>query len=65
MSSSSLGYTKEQADAIKQLKQGKDNFERLGIRFGASRQVFCYCLCMVFDDKISAQHAPPSHISIP
>jgi len=36
MSSSSLGYTKEQADAIKQLKQGKDNFERLGIRFGAS-----------------------------
>ena len=39
LGSPSLGYTKEQSDAIRQLKQGKDNYERLGIRFGASRYV--------------------------
>ncbi len=39
LGSISLGYTREQVDAIKQLRQGKDNYERLGIRHGASRYV--------------------------
>ena len=32
-----LGYTKEQAEAIHRLKTAKDNFERLGLTAGASR----------------------------
>lgn len=32
-----LGYTKEQAEAIQRLKNSKDNFDRLGLRPGASK----------------------------
>lgn len=31
-----LGYTREQTDAIRQIKQGKDNYDRLGLRSGAT-----------------------------
>ena len=34
-----VGYTKEQADAIQRLVNGKDNYERLGLHYGASRWV--------------------------
>ena len=32
-----VGYTKEQAEAIQRLVNAKDNYERLGLRYGASR----------------------------
>ncbi|XP_020631140.1 dnaJ homolog subfamily C member 27-like [Orbicella faveolata] len=35
--STTLGYTKEQAEAIHRLKTAKDNYERLGLTTGASR----------------------------
>ena len=35
--STTLGYTKEQAEAIHRLKTAKDNYERLGLTAGASR----------------------------
>lgn len=35
-----LGYTKEQADAIQRLKSAKDNYDRLGLQAGASRYFF-------------------------
>jgi len=35
--STTVGYTKEQAEAIHRLKTAKDNYERLGLTTGASR----------------------------
>jgi len=35
---STLGYTKEQAEAIHKIKNAKDNYERLGLRPGASSE---------------------------
>ena len=35
--STTLGYTKEQAEAIHRLKSAKDNYERLGLTAGATR----------------------------
>ena len=35
--STTLGYTKEQAEAIHRLRTAKDNYERLGLTAGASR----------------------------
>ena len=32
-----VGYTKEQAEAIQRLKTAKDNYERLGLTAGASK----------------------------
>ena len=32
-----VGYTKEQAEAIQRLVKAKDNYERLGLHYGASR----------------------------
>jgi len=34
-----LGYTREQIDAIQRLKNAKSDFERLGLRDGASKLV--------------------------
>lgn len=36
--STTLGYTKEQAEAIHRLKSAKDNYERLGLTAGATRE---------------------------
>ncbi|KAM7428391.1 DnaJ subfamily C member 27 [Porites harrisoni] len=36
--STNVGYTKEQAEAIQRLKTAKDNYERLGLPAGASRE---------------------------
>eukprot|EP00794_Sanderia_malayensis_P012153 gene12153-13407_t len=36
LGSMALGYTKEHIEAIRQLKNGKDNFDRLGLRPGAT-----------------------------
>lgn len=33
-----LGYTKEQSSAIQMLINGKDNYERIGLHYGASRE---------------------------
>ena len=33
-----LGYTREQMDAIKQLKNAKDNYSCLNLSYGASRE---------------------------
>ena len=58
-----LGYTKEQAEAIRQLKSAKDNYERLGVPPGASKfvatersrvqlvQVQSRCLCLQRRDQ--------------
>lgn len=35
--STQLGYSKEQAEAIYQLKNAKDNYERLGLIPGATK----------------------------
>ena len=35
-----LGYTKEQSSAIQMLINGKDNYERIGLHYGASRYVY-------------------------
>ena len=32
-----VGYSKEQAEAIQRLVNAKDNYERLGLHYGASR----------------------------
>ncbi|CAB4034229.1 dnaJ homolog subfamily C member 27-like, partial [Paramuricea clavata] len=36
--STTVGYTKEQAEAIQRLVNAKDNYERLGLHYGASRE---------------------------
>ena len=33
----SLGYTREQADAIQKLKHAKDDYQRLGLPYSATR----------------------------
>jgi DnaJ family protein C protein 27 len=35
--STTVGYTKEQAETIQRLVNAKDNYERLGLHYGASR----------------------------
>ena len=37
-----VGYTKEQAEAIQRLKSAKDNYDRLGLQPGASRLLFAH-----------------------
>jgi len=36
---SELGYTREQAEAIHRLKHAKDDYQRLGLHYDASRYV--------------------------
>ena len=35
----SLGYTREQAEAIQKLKHAKDDYQRLGLSYGATRYI--------------------------
>lgn len=41
-----LGWTKEQSDAIQRLINGKDNYDRLGLHNGASRSVRIYAFAI-------------------
>lgn len=43
-----VGYTKEQAEAIKRLVNGKDDYERLGLRYGASRLELLTSVIVIF-----------------
>jgi len=38
----SLGYTREQAEAIQRLKHAKDDYQRLGLTYGATRCIISY-----------------------
>ena len=40
-----LGYTKEQAEAIQRLMSAKDNYDRLGLQPGATRLGPCFAQC--------------------
>ena len=61
-----VGYTKEQAEAIQRLVNAKDNYERLGLHFGASRlelfTSFCRLTsnCDMYSFIVPSPEATPS-----
>lgn len=67
-----VGYTKEQAEAIQRLVNAKDNYERLGLHLGASRlelftsvrtnRSFCRLTsnCDIYYFMVSSPEATPS-----
>ena len=50
-----LGYTREQAEAIHRLKHGKDDYQRLGLHYDASRYAVINLFLITFCVKHS-QH---------